>query len=253
MNKGLALFLACALSLGFAVTALAAEDAAQAEKQAPGPAVKKELVRLKFVSGTDILALIQSLMDLRYERVSMDQSRKILTVTATAETFEKIKQVVREVDVKPADLLFTVQLVLGAEAEAGSADPIQNDPLIRELRGLLRYKSYSLLDSSLVRVVNAERAETVLGPKAEFAFALWPEVTGDAKAPVIKTKLRLQQIARAKLPENVIPSQLPQPVLTTLIESTLNIKSGERTVVGVSKLDGGDKGLILIISGKVVD
>jgi hypothetical protein len=32
MNKGLALFLACALSLGFAVTVLAAEDAAQAKE-----------------------------------------------------------------------------------------------------------------------------------------------------------------------------------------------------------------------------
>ncbi|MCX6573567.1 MAG: hypothetical protein NTX99_06200, partial [Candidatus Aminicenantes bacterium] len=41
--------------------------------------------------------------------------------------------------------------------------------------------------------------------------------------------------------------------VTTLIESTLNIKSGDRTVVGVSKLDGGDKGLILIISAKIVD
>jgi hypothetical protein len=43
------------------------------------------------------------------------------------------------------------------------------------------------------------------------------------------------------------------PVVTPLIESTLNIKSGDRTVVGVSKLDGGGQGLILIISGKVID
>jgi hypothetical protein len=44
-----------------------------------------------------------------------------------------------------------------------------------------------------------------------------------------------------------------QAIVTTLIETSLNIKSGDRTVVGVSKLDGGDKGLILIISGKIVD
>jgi hypothetical protein len=249
MNKGLALFLACALSLGFAVTVLAAEDAAQAKEETPRPAVKKELVRLKFVSGTDILALIQSLMDPRYERVSMDGSRKILTVTATAETFEKIKQVVREVDVKPADLLFTVQLVLGSETEAAGVDPIQNDPLIRELRGLLRYKSYTLLDSSFVRVVNKESAEVVMGPKAEFEFALLrPDVTGDAKAPLIRTQLRLRQKT-----VRLVTGKEAAASVSDLISSTLNIKSGERTVVGVSKLDGGDKGLILIISGKVVD
>lgn len=37
-----------------------------------------------------------------------------------------------------------------------------------------------------------------------------------------------------------------------LISTTLAIKSGERTVIGVSRLDGGDKALILIISGKIV-
>ncbi len=34
--------------------------------------------------------------------------------------------------------------------------------------------------------------------------------------------------------------------------STLTMKSGEKTVVGVSKMSDSDKGLILIISGKVV-
>jgi hypothetical protein len=248
MNKGLAWFLACALSLGFAVTALAAEDAAQAKEGQWPPETKKELVRLKFVPGTDILALIQSLMDLRYERVSMDQSRKILTLMATPENIEMVKQVVREVDVKPADLLFSVQLVLGSETEAAGADPIQNDPLIRELRGLLRYKSYTLLDSSLVRVVNRENAEVVIGPKAEFEFSLRPEVAGDAKAPVIRTQLRLRQKT-----VRLVTGKEAAASVSDLISSTLNIKSGERTVVGVSKLDGGDKGLILIISGKVID
>lgn len=248
MNKGLVLFLACALSLGFAVTALAGEDAAQAQKEPPWPAVKKELVRLRFVQGTDVITLIQSLLDIRYERVNVDSSKKILTLMATPENIEMVKQVIREVDVKPADILFTIQLVLGSETEAAGADPIQNDPLIRELRGLLRYKSYTLLDSSMVRVVNKENAEVVMGPKAEFEFALRPEVSGDTKNAVVKTQVRLRKVER-------LGSYQDKPLtnVATLIESTLNIKSGERTVVGVSKLDGGDKGLILIISGKVVD
>jgi hypothetical protein len=236
-------FLVCAFSLAFA-----AENAAQFKEAAP-PAIKKELVKLKFVTGNDIIPLIQPfLVDLRYERINMDSSKKILTLSATPENIELMKQVIREVDVKPADLLFTVQLILGSETEAGSADPIQNDPLIKELRGLLRYKSYTLLDSSMVRVVNKENAEVVLGPKAEFEFALRPEVSGDTKAPVVKTQVRLRKV-------ELLGSSQGKPItnVATLIESTLNIKSGERTVVGVSKLDGGDKGLILIISGKIID
>jgi len=43
----------------------------------------------------------------------------------------------------------------------------------------------------------------------------------------------------------------------TLIDSNLNLKSGDRAVVGVSRMnvssvpDGNNKGLILIISGKI--
>ena len=248
MKKGLALFLACVFSLALAVAAMAGENAAQSKEGQGQPEVKKELIRLKYVSGKDVLQLITTYLDGRYERVNMDSSYKILTLSATAENIDKVKQVLREVDVKPADLLFTVQLILGSETEAASADPIQNDPLIRELRGLLRYKSYTLLDSSMVRVVNRENAEVVMGPKAEFEFALRPEVSGDTKAPVVKTQVRLRKVER-------LGSYQDKPLtnVATLIESTLNIKSGERTVVGVSKLDGGDKGLILIISGKIID
>ena len=37
-----------------------------------------------------------------------------------------------------------------------------------------------------------------------------------------------------------------------LIETALTLRSGEKTIVGVSKLDGGDKALVLVISGKII-
>ena len=252
MKRMMIVLLACVFSVAVVAPVLASEEAAQTKDASTPPEVKKELVKLKFVTGNDILPLIQTFLDLRYERINMDSSKKILTLSATPENIEKMKQVIREVDVKPADLLFTVQLVLGSEAGGEGTDPIQSDPLIKELRGLLRYKSYTLLDSSMVRVVNREWASIVLGKKAEFEFQLRPVVAGDAKTPIIKTELMLKQTVRAGTPETDTMKAV-QPVVNTPIMSTLNIKSGERTVVGVSKLDGGDKGLILIISGKIID
>jgi hypothetical protein len=41
-----------------------------------------------------------------------------------------------------------------------------------------------------------------------------------------------------------------QTITSDLVRTTLMLKPGEKTVVGVSKSDA-DKGLILIISGKV--
>jgi hypothetical protein len=65
-------------------------------------------------------------------------------------------------------------------------------------------------------------------------------------------EVRLRQIRIAGMPPNATSSKV-EYITTDLIGTTLNLKPGDKTVVGVSKLDGGGKGLILIISGKIVE
>jgi hypothetical protein len=255
LKKGILALVVLACALTIAGPALA-EDAAQDQK-AETKTLRKEIVKLKYVRALDIQTLLYTYVSRDGHIQSTSNMPMVLSVSDTPENVEKILAAVRELDIKPADVLFTVQLVLGSETDAQTDAELQNDPVVKELRRLLRYKGYTLLDSSFIRVVNRESASVILGPKAEFEFVLKPDVAGDAKAPVIKTEVRLRQIIRA-LKRSFAPDgteTAPQPVTNTmtLIETSLNIKSGDRTVVGVSKLDGGDKGLILIISGKIVD
>jgi len=240
--------LAFALSIAGPVLA---EQTPQDEK-AKTKNLRKEIVKLKYVRAQDVYMILQTYVSRDGYIRFQNEMPYLLTIGDTPENVDKILAVIREIDIKPADVLFTVQLILGSETDAQTDAELQSDPIIKELRKLLRYKGYTLLDSTLVRVINRERASVVLGPKAEFEFALQPDVAGDAKAPVIKTEVRLRQVIRAAIQESAT-MKAAQAIVTTLIESTLNIKSGDRTVVGVSKLDGGDKGLILIISGKIVD
>jgi hypothetical protein len=250
LKKGILVFLALAFSLAIVLPAFA-EDGAQDQK-AETKALRKEIVRLKYVRVQEIYMILQTYVSRDGYIRFQNEMPYLLTIGETSENVDKILAVIREIDTKPADVLFTVQLILGSETDAQTDAELQSDPIIKELRKLLRYKGYTLLDSTLVRVINRERASVVLGPKAEFVFALKPDVAGDAKAPLIKTEVILRQVIRAAIQESAT-MKAAQAIVTTLIESTLNIKSGDRTVVGVSKLDGGDKGLILIISGKIVD
>jgi len=243
MKKGAIALVALAFALSIAVPVLA-ENAAQ-EQQAGSKALRTEIIKLKYVRAQDIQNLIYSYVSRDGHIQFSPNLPAVLVVRDTRENVERILAAVRELDVKPADILYTVQLVLGSETDARTDAELQNDPVVKELRQLLRYKGYTLLDSTFVRVVNRTDATVVLGPEAEFEFSLEPDVAGDVRAPVIRTSVRLTKIAR--------PAGEKPLVVTRLIESSLNIKSGERTVVGVSKLDGGDKGLILIISGKIVD
>ncbi|HOW85551.1 MAG TPA: hypothetical protein P5119_00135 [Candidatus Aminicenantes bacterium] len=248
------------LALAFVLAAwlpAPAEDPVPAAGQAQSVEarnLRKEIVKLKYVRAQDIQNLLYAYVS-RDGHIQFNPNMpSVLSVSDTPENVEKILAAIREIDVKPADVLFTVQLLLGTagETDQGTKPVSENDPIIRELRNLLKYKTYSLLDATMVRTVNLENSEVQFGPKAEFQLELRPEVTGDAKMPVIKSGVRLRQIKR--MPDSYASSGKPfEPQITTLVESTLNIKSGERTVVGVSKLDGGDKGLILIISAKIVE
>jgi hypothetical protein len=262
MKKTMIALAALGFTLALAAPALA-ENPAAASAQAQKEEVKnlrKEIVRLKYVRADQISAILRSYTS-PWGQIHFQNSLPfVLSVSDSPENVEKVLAVIRELDVKPADVLFTVQLVLGTagETDQGAKQVADSDPLIKELRSLLKYKTYSLLDATFLRVVNMDRASAVLGPKAEFELALRPEVAGDAKAPLIKTEVRLRQIVRvlAKPPakaEGGEPTQGAVTNVNTLIETSLNVKSGDRTVVGVSKLDGGDKGLILIISAKIVD
>jgi len=250
LKKGILVFLALAFSLAIVLPAFA-EDGTQDQK-AETKNLRKEIVKLKYVRAQDVKDVLYTFLSPDGRIQFNSNMPTVLAVSDTPENIEKILAAIREIDVKPADVLFTVQLVLGSEADAQTDAELQSDPIIKELRRLLRYKGYTLLDSILIRVVNRKMASVVLGPKAEFEFVLQPDVAGDAKAPVIKTEVQLRQIIRAATPETAT-MKAAQPIHRSLIESALNIKSGDRTVVGVSKLDGGDKGLILIISGKIVD
>ena len=118
----------------------------------------------------------------------------ILSVSDTPENVEKILAAVREIDVKPADIQFTVQLVLGSETDAATDAELKGDPIIKELGKLLRYKGYTLLDATLVRTVSMDRAESSSARRPNSSSSLRPEVAGDAKMPAIKTKVRLRQI-----------------------------------------------------------
>jgi len=250
MKKTLIALLALAFGLAVVMPAVAEDSAAGAgqDQRAEQKNLRKEIVKLKYVRAQDIQSFLYTYISRDGRIMANDNMPSVLTVSDTPENVEKILAAIRELDVKPADVLFTVQLVLGSETDSATDPNLQNDPIVKELRSLLRFKGYTLLDATLLRTVNRVWSSVKFGPLAEFDFTLRPDVAGDAKTPVIKTEVRLRRIE-----QHGFSADKPITNVVTLIESTLNIKSGDRTVVGVSKLDGGDKGLILIISAKIVE
>ncbi len=239
---------ATALAVLLTVTGAGLAQEPQEETQS----LRKEVVRLKYVKAHAISPLLWMFVGRGGNIQSNPALPDILTIRDTPENVAKILAAIKEIDVKPSDVLFTVHLILGSETD-GKTDPeLQNDPIISELRKLLRYKGYTLLDTTFIRGVDREASELVLGRKADFWLGLRPEVAKGKPQDFIKIGLRLRQTSGVSQDPEMKAGPMSIPP-KDLIASHVNLRSGDKTVVGVSKLDGGDKGLILIISAKVVD
>jgi hypothetical protein len=214
------------------------------------PTLRTEIVRLKYVKAQDLRPHLQLFTGKSGYIQTTPERADILSVRDTPENVARILEAIREIDVKPPDIMFTVQLIMGSESDATVDKELAKDPVILELGKLLRYKGYSLLDSTVLRGVDLERSEVVFGPKADFELRFRPEVAKGQPQDSIKIELNLRHYDH---PEGAFFEGKPfMGRQKNLISSTVNIKSGDRTVVGASRLDGGDKGLILIISAKTI-
>jgi hypothetical protein len=216
--------------------------------------LRKEIVKLKFVRGQDAYQLLQAYRSAPRVNfpggtitTAQDANRnEIVVLSDTPEVVEKMLSLIKEIDVRPADMQFMVQIVLGSEAAEDKGDEaLKNDPVIRELRGVLKYKSFAALDGTVLRVIEGEQAEAKVGTKGELTLRLRPKLIRDGTVEMIKADIEFFR-------PTVVTSQnnVQQIFNNDLVRTTLMLKPGEKTVVGVSKSDA-DKGLILIISGKV--
>ncbi len=223
------------------------------------PELKKEFVKLKYAEAEDVHKVLLSFKSM-YGRITSNHDLNVITIQDIPEIVDKMLLLIKDIDVKPVDLLITVDLILGSMGMERSPElaglmsgqpskkKLESDPLIKELKSVLGYTHYNRIDSSFIRIQDDRYSELKLGGQGlDLRLRLEPRYVKEEKRDTFQLELRLVQ----HISEGVeLVDQREKSVV--LIRTTLTVKSGERTVVGVSKLDGGDKALILIISGKVI-
>ena len=232
--------------------ALALVLSSAAFSQEPPKKMRQEIVKLKYIDKEEIRLVLSTFLS-PYGRISPTERSGLLTISDIPENVEKILAVIRELDVKPADIQFTIQLILAStEGDPGRPDELgKDDPLIKELRSLLNFKFFYPLDSSFIRALDRQESEVTMGEKAELMLQLRPKYVREEKEELIQVETRLYKIVPVAYAPGATETRTPYSSLT-LLTSNFTMKSGDKTVVGVSKLDGGDKGLILIITGKII-
>jgi hypothetical protein len=227
------------------------------------PELKKEFVKLKYVDADEVHKVLSSFRS-QYGRITSNDDLNVITVQDIPEIVDKMLMLIKDIDVKPVDLLITVDLILGSMDsvevpnlarlidEKQSKKKLESDPLIKELKNVLGYTHYNKIDSSFIRIQDDRYSDLKLGGRGlDLRLMLEPHYVREEKGDTFQLELRLIQHISVGISAGVgVPEKKTREMV--LIGTTLTVKSGERTVVGVSKLDGGNRALILIISGKVI-
>lgn len=226
--------------------------AQQREAQPPGPELKKEMVKLNYIGADKVYKLLLAYKS-RYGNITFDNSLNIITLSDTQEIVERMLEVINELDVPPVTLRFTVDILMGYKKDTpGKTDEdLMSDPLVQELKKLLNYAAFERIDTSFIRVQDGRHTEQRVGGKnLSMRLEMVPRYIRDESGETIQVDLQLRhtQMQPVAVEGGTAKSE---PRNVTLLETSLPMKSGDRTVVGVSKLNGGDNGLILILHGKV--
>jgi hypothetical protein len=219
----------------------AASPAAQAPPVKPVQ-MRTELIKLLYIDYSTASNLLRAYSTTGKVSPPGGPNASLIVVTDTPEVVAKMLQVIKEYDVKPTEIQFSVQIVQGGEGETD--DPLRNDPVIKDLRNVLKYKGFTLFDSTILRVIEGERAQAKVGPSAEYEIRIRPKYIKDAGGDIIQAgiEFRKEKVVTTFAPNTSAPIQTTGA--TDLITTTLMLKDGVKTVVGVSKSDS-DRGLIL--------
>ncbi len=221
------------------------------------PKLQNEIVEIKYINANWAIGMLRPYMS-RYGKINQIQGTSKVIIEDTPEVVEKILSILRDVDIRPSDLQFNVELLLGTTGDSKGTDlakELKNDPVLKELQNLLKYKAFRTLDSSLLKVQdNSHSSHRIGGKGINLKLDLNPRyIQNGNERGTFQVDLRLSQYQGFKPDGN--------ERTLTLIDTNLTLESGEKTVVGISNLsyvpreaasEEEDTALILILSGKVL-
>jgi hypothetical protein len=177
---------------------------------------------------------------------------RVLSIRAPKEIMPAIEDAIKRLDV-PAprrDAELTIFVVVASDqADLGTSLPSALQPVMNQLKGVLSYKAYQLVDTLITRTSDTRSLVTLNGTVmlgaqlAAYNFqARFRTESPDGKAPI----LRLSEMGFRLQP---IPGLPGPPGPEVRIAADVDVPQGQQVVVGKATM--GDRALILVMTSKI--
>jgi hypothetical protein len=244
---------------------LAQESKEEAEK-APAKMIGQpdrswgsRVIEVKFA---DVESLAQILRP--FGNVTPNRDLRVLTISGNAASLTAMEETIKRFDVPPPvtrNLEITAYLLAGGDSPGGMKLPPELESVGKQIKMVFPFPVFSLMDTLVIRCREGRRAEVkgvAPSPDQEsrktfynldFAGArLVPEGAGRL---IRIDGLRLG----AKIPiDMTMPNTPPQvQYIDTGISTDVDVREGQKVVVGKSTVDGSNNAIFLILSAKVME
>jgi hypothetical protein len=242
------------------------------QEQAPsGKAAKEEQVRkviqLKYADPAQIADLLKFFG----AAFRSDDRTRVLTVVGPASAVAAVEEAIKKLDVPPVpptpppplprvkEIELTAYFVLATRQPMQAADlPPELDEVVAQLKRVLNYKSFQLLNTAFLRARDGGEASVsgvarIGSSPVDFRLAfnranIIPE--GNARRVWIGgLDFKAEQPVT---PAGNVPALLTRTA-SAGIHTNIDIAEGQKVVVGKTALDFPDNALILVLTAKVID
>lgn len=226
------------------------------QKTAPEAQFRSKVIPLKYVDPNRVVHLLGPLG----AAMVADDKMKVITVTGNASTVDVVEEAIKKLDVPPPparSLDITAYFLLGTRQSVEGANvPKELDEVINQLKHVLSYQGFRLLDSALIRTMDGESASVSgvansEGEKADFHFGFnHVQIIQDGKATTIRFRDLNFAMERPVVTKDLVT---PQPKTSAQIRTDIDLPEGLKVVVGKTSFYTPDNALVLVLTAKVVN
>jgi len=232
--------------IALAVLALSSVAAQQTTAQDPNEDVRK-VISLKYADPAAIQALLRD-----FGVASRADTRlKVIALTGRRANVTTAEEAIKQLDVPAAeqkDIELTAYFVVGTDQAnaAGNAIPADLQSTIAALKSTFPFKNYGLLDVLFLRTRSGSGADA----SGQFGTRITTFRIGSASIER-DGLIRLERLhAGLRNPVADGPNKITY-VDTGISADVMDVREGQKLVVGRSSLDGPEKALFLVLVAKV--
>ena len=238
--RTLALVLLALLPAGVAV---AGDRTDRGERSGP-PELQHELIELDHISPH---VAEQALMPFasRWGRIEANRELGTLTLVDEPALVRKMIEVLGRIDVPRPSWNFRILLVLAENRGVGSPElgPLIDHPSVaQEIQELFRFDTFEELDTALITVRDGSQGKVRVGGEHDYTVSILPEARG---ADALELEFHLYRAS------TLVDGADATVLHGTIVETSFQTAPGEITIVGASRLNGGDKALITIVETRL--